>query len=90
METPVSVSLPVTLSQGHRVYHTRPNATVTKKAVSVRWECWGVWVHTTRVVGVGSGAISILSCGHIERSDHALCLDTADNPHRAETSGDAR
>ncbi len=50
----------------------------------------GVGTHTARVVGVGSGAISILSCGHIERSDRALRLDTADNPHRAETSGGAR
>ena len=63
------------------------NATVTKKAVSVRWECW---LHTARVVRVGSGEISILSCGHIERSDRALFLDTSDNPYRAETSGGAR
>ncbi len=56
------------------------------------WAAWdrGAWVHTARVVGVESGSISILSCSHIERSDRALCLDTADNPHRAETSGGAR
>ncbi len=47
-------------------------------------------LRAARVVGVGSGGISILSCGHIEPSDRALCLGAANNPHRAGASGGAR